>query len=300
MAATDTFVPTEYEWLLLRFNADQAARASEIEQQARARASARAPLKVLDLGAGAGANLLYLAPRLPATDQAWVLVDRDAALVERVRTCFDRMSAKVAAAVADDLVSFGDQRVTYQARTGDFLAATDPIWEQPWDLVVANAVFDMLSREQVDAFFALAAERWAGRRPTLYFTINLDHQLRFIPAHPDDDQVRAMFHGHMRRQQYYGRALGPDSAEAVTDLARVHGFTVTSGSSPWRIPADAGAMLHANLDFIERAADEMITDGADGIDRDPFARWLSARRESIERAELSLEVGHRDLLIEWP
>ncbi|GAB4560223.1 MAG: hypothetical protein Tsb0020_06740 [Haliangiales bacterium] len=310
MTSAAPFVPTEYNWLLLRFSADRQARASALgEALQRALTGAKQPLQILDLGAGAGANLLHLAPRLPAQAQSWTLIDRDAALVERVRACFAHMSEHLPglslpgrgpdASDADQLY-FDDRRIDYRAHTGDFLSPESPIYQQTFDLVSANAVFDLLTADQLDAFFQLAVAKWADSRPLMYFTINLDHTLRFAPARADDDLVRALFHAHMQRPQPPGRSLGPDSAAKLADLARAHGLRVTQGSSGWHIASDAKAMLHKNLDFIDGAVHELIAGGATELSAAAFDAWLAERRQAIEHGQLSLEVGHQDFLIEWP
>src|SRR5690606_5319221 len=85
--ATPAFVPTDYEWLRLRFEADRRSRSDALLSRVREHCTGRPTLRVLDLGAGAGANLVYLAPRLPVDEQDWVLVDRDGALLDRVPAC---------------------------------------------------------------------------------------------------------------------------------------------------------------------------------------------------------------------
>jgi SAM-dependent methyltransferase len=301
-----SFVPAEYEWLLLRFEADRRSRAPDLLARAQEHAGRRAPARVLDLGAGSGSNLLYLGPRLPAPVQEWTLIDRDAALVSRVATSFAALGPRLADMTpAAGALRASDRDIRYQAVNGDFLRGDGGVFQQPWDLVVANAVFDLLSAEQLARFFDLAVEHWQGR-PPMYFTINLDHELALAPAAAHDDAVRALFHAHMQRQQGFGRALGPDSAEALARIAGQRGLLVHVAPSPWRIGADQPEMLHANLDFVDHAVHEMLA--APAAERTRAARldlasldhWLAERRAQIDRGELTLAVGHQDLWITWP
>jgi SAM-dependent methyltransferase len=301
-----SFVPAEYEWLLLRFEADRRSRAPDLLARAQEHAGRRAPARVLDLGAGSGSNLLYLAPRLPAPAQEWTLIDRDAALVSRVATSFAALGPRLADMTpAAGALRASDLDIRYQAVNGDFLRGDGGVFQQPWDLVVANAVFDLLSAEQLARFFDLAVEHWQGR-PAMYFTINLDHELALAPAAAHDDAVRALFHAHMQRQQGFGRALGPDSAEALARIAGQRGLLVHVAPSPWRIGADQPEMLHANLDFVDHAVHEMLAAPeaerarAARLDLADLDRWLAERRAQIEGGELTLTVGHQDLWITWP
>jgi SAM-dependent methyltransferase len=305
--ASPSFVPAEYEWLLLRFEADRQSRAPSLLAKAQEHVAQRAPVRILDLGAGSGSNLLYLAPRLPATAQEWTLIDRDAALVSRVEACFAAMAPGIPGMeLGAGELRAGDRTVRYRLEVGDFLRGDGGVFTQSWDLVVANAVFDLLSAEQLARFFDLAVEHWQRSRPPMYFTINLDRELGIAPAATDDHAVRALFHAHMQRQQWFGRALGADSAEAMTCIAAQCGLLVHTAPSPWRIGADQPEMLHANLDFIDRAAHEMLAGAPEASGRGhalsvaELDRWLAERRAQIDRGGLALSVGHQDLWITWP
>jgi hypothetical protein len=300
-APEPSFEPLAYEWLLLRFDADRDSRSPAVEAHVHEDVEGLAELRVLDLGAGAGANMLYLAPRLPVARQHWTLIDRDRALVENVGACV-RTFARRVPGLSDhgDELRFGDTRVTWRALDDDFLRPTCPIYDEPVDLVVANAVFDLLSADQLDRFLALAVSRWRDARPGLYFTIHLDHDLTLAPAHPDDDAVRALFHAHMQRVQSFGRALGPDSASVLASSLRAVGFEVVREPSPWRIGARDAAFLQANLDFIEGAVRDMIVAGDPRLGMAELDRWLADRRQAIADGALTMEIAHQDIWAEWP
>jgi SAM-dependent methyltransferase len=306
-SASPSFVPAEYEWLLLRFEADRQSRAPSLLASAQEHAGRCAPLRILDLGAGSGSNLLYLAPRLPAAAQEWTLIDRDAALVSRVEASFAAMAPGIAGMeLGAGELRAGDRTIRYRLEIGDFLRGDGGVFAQSWDLVVANAVFDLLSAEQLARFFDRAVEHWQRSRPPMYFTINLDYEFALEPAAAHDDAVRAVFHAHMQRQQGFGRALGAGSAQAMERIAAQRGLIVHTAPSPWRIGADQPRMLHANLDFVDHAVHELLAQPDAAEDRvralsvANLDRWLDERRAQIDRGELALSVGHHDLWITWP
>lgn len=295
------FEPPSFEWLLLRYDADRDARSQAVESLVHEHVEDRDFVRVLDLAAGAGAGMIYLAPRLPVPRQQWTLLDRDPALAERVRTGVRTFQRRIPGIEhRGDEILFDDNRVTYQALTGDFLSPACPIYDQPVDLVVVHALFDLLPAETLDRFLALAMSRWRDARPAFYFTIHLDHGFALAPAHPDDDRVRALFHAHMQRPQSAGRALGPDSAGVLLTSLRAVGLEVEHASSPWRIGARETAFLQANLDFVEDAARDMIVDGDPTMRMDELERWLAHRRDAIAAEALTMEIAHQDIWATWP
>ena len=295
------FEPPSFEWLLLRYDADRDARSQAVESLVHEHVEDRDLVRVLDLGAGAGAGLIYLAPRLPVPRQEWTLIDRDPALAERVRTgvgMFQRRIPGIEHRV--DEILFDDNHVTYQTLSSDFLSPACPIYDQPVDLVVAHALFDLRSADELDRFLALAMSRWHDAQPAFYFTIHLDHGFALTPEHPDDDRVRALFHAHMQRPQSFGRALGPDSASVLLTSLRAVGLEVVHAPSPWRIGARETAFLQANLDFVEDAARDMIVDGDTFMRMDELERWLAQRRDAIAAEALTMEIAHQDIWATWP
>lgn len=295
------FEPPSFEWLLLRYDADRDARSQAVESHVHEHLEDSDLVRVLDIGAGAGASMIYLAPRLPVTRQQWTLISRDPALAEHVRACVRMFHRRIPGIEQQgDEIAFDQNLVTYQTLSDDFLRPECPIYDQPVDLVVAHALFDLLSADQLDRFLALAMSRWRDAQPAFYFTIHLDHGFSLAPAHPGDDRVRALFHAHMQRQQGFGRALGPDSASVLVTSLRAVGLEVVHEPSPWRIGARETAFLQANLDFIEDAARDMIADGDRSMSMDDLERWLADRRDAIAAEALTMEIAHQDIWATWP
>lgn len=297
------FVPANYDWLLLRFDADEASRSPALVQAVSAYAAGRGQIRVLDLGAGAGANLLHVAPLLPIATQHWTLVDRDATLVERVQAFHETFARRRPGLVEVEghRLRFQDRLVDYHAHVGNFLDAACPIYREAPDLVVANAVFDLMTAEQFGAFLDLACTHWRAARPAIYFTIHPDGDVRFEPGDDDDARITALFHAHMRRPQSFGRAMGATSAGEMRRALEARGFQVTTAPSGLRMHGAEKTLLHANLDFFESAVGEMIAMGAgDGLTAPALQRWVAHKRQLIDLGLLAMEIGQQDHWARWP
>lgn len=299
------FVPAAYDWLLLRFAADEVSRSPALMQAVSTYAATVTPVRIhiVDLGAGAGANLLHIAPFLPVPNQRWTLVDRDATLVQRVQAFHDTFARERPGLFEVDgqYLRFQNKRVRFHANIGNFLDADCPIYHETPNLIVANAVFDLMTAEQFGTFLHLARAYWGDGHPPMYFTIHPDGNVRFTPGEDDDARVIALFHGHMRRVQSFGRAMGASSAQEIVRAFEQRGFRVVTEPSTLRLRGEDKNLLHANLDFFESAASEMIATGqGDGMTAPELQRWVANKRGLIEQGALALEIGQIDHWARWP
>lgn len=253
-------------WLDLRAGFDSAARSRALEVELAAWVSARVaatgrPLQVVDLGAGSGNNRRHLAARLPV-DQAWTLVDADAALL-------------ASAARADPTVA---------VRRLDL--ATDPDRAMPdgTDLVTASALIDLVSAPWLARLIARVDALGAA----LLVVLTYDGRTRWQPADPLDARVLELVNLHQRRDKGFGPALGPNAAAALAGLARGR---LVADRSDWVIAPGDAAMRAALVEGWAGAAVEASPGEADDI-----AAW---RNRSIGRAA-RLTVGHVDQLVMPP
>lgn len=179
-------------WLALREPHDAAARAAELVGLLRThppmtRNGADAALvarEIVDLGSGSGANLRWLAPRLGG-EQAWLLVDHDAALLAAAeRTLLEWAAATGAAALAespargpgrdgwlDDIVVTGaDFACRVRRARADLAADLERIELPERALVTSSALLDLVSAEWLDAL----ARRCDATSADVYFALTYD------------------------------------------------------------------------------------------------------------------------------
>ena len=206
-----TAVWTFPEWLRLREPADAEARSGELVDELRRHLPAAGPLVIHDLGGGSGAMGRWLAPRLPQP-QHWVIHDRDEDLL--------------ALAVADPPAG-----VTVEARRGD-ITRPAPDALAGADVVVASALLDMLTADELTRMLAACAGR------PLLIAMTVTGRVSFAPPEPLDVPLGVAFNAHQRRD---GR-LGPDAMPAALDAL---GAEVLVRPSPWHLGAAHAELMTA-------------------------------------------------------
>jgi len=206
-----TAVWTFPEWLRLREPADAEARSGELVDELRRHLPAAGPLVIHDLGGGSGAMGRWLAPRLPQP-QHWVIHDRDEDLL--------------ALAVADPPAG-----VTVEARRGD-ITRPAPDALAGADVVVASALLDMLTADELTRMLAACAGR------PLLIAMTVTGRVSFAPPEPLDVPLGVAFNAHQRRD---GR-LGPDAVPAALDAL---GAEVLVRPSPWHLGAAHAELMTA-------------------------------------------------------
>ncbi|QBQ55640.1 class I SAM-dependent methyltransferase [Nitrosococcus wardiae] len=272
------------DWLLLRYPLDATARNRHLEAQALSQLSAGERLRVLDLGAGAGANVGYYCRLLPPPAQWW-LVERDAGLLKQL----PRFVKGVGEEEGNNIIP----KAIHPVR-GNFLDPNCPIYSHSFELVLANAVFDLLSADQFQRLLQLFRQAWGKPFPLFLFTLNLDRGLCFDPTDKETEYWCRRYEEHMHRPQHFGRAMAAHCGQWMEELFLEHGFKVESGPSVWEIsPLQTGALL-AKLDFFEKAMTAWM--GTDTRQRNSFQQWLAQKRQQAYQQELSLLVPHRDVL----
>ena len=288
-AGSDGPVRVTPGWLALREPADAAARPGEFaetiarrlaERQIRAGAQ---ELTIHDLGAGTGSVLRWLAPLLPGP-QRWVLHDSDAELARHAH--------------CDGLRAARDQPVRVEYRIDDVtrLAATDLAGA---DLITASALVDILTADEIRRLVTACA---TASCPAL-LSLGVTGVVAMNPPHPLDATLMVAFNEHQRRPARGGRLLGPEGADFAAGEFAVRNYTVSIMQSPWLLGGDERAPTgEGPPDRGGALAAEWLRGWVDaGIEQRPdLARdsrtYLRTRDEQIARGELTISVGHIDVL----
>ncbi|MFO7646903.1 class I SAM-dependent methyltransferase [Halomonas campaniensis] len=237
---------------------------------------------IVDLGCGSGSNLRFLAPRLPGP-QRWRLVDHDPALLALAR--------RHGATLRDP----AGARLTLEACCRDLAPVDDGLLAGA-DLVVASALFDLVSRPWAEALVAAAA----GRHQALLFTLSVDGDWAFLDAagqrleDDEDAAVRALFQAHQRRDKGLGPALGGDAPAVLAAAMATAGYRVESAATPWHLAAGERELLPLAEQLVQGWYDAALAQAPEEQAR--LFRWRSRRLAGLAAGELGLTVGHRDLL----
>ncbi len=289
-AAPPAAVPRERfaaDWLASREALDARSRSHCLTGLAAGWLAARpqahgGPVGIVDLGSGSGSNLRFLASRLPGP-QRWRLVDHDPALLALAR--------RQAATLRDP--TGARPRVATHHRD---LAPVDDDLLAGADLVVASALFDLVTRDWAEALVAAAA----ARHQAMLFSLSVDGDWAFLGAageRREDDEdlaVRALFQAHQRRDKGLGPALGGDAPAVLAAAMAAAGYRVESASTPWHVAAGDPERLPLAERLVHGWHDAAVEQAPEEGRR--LAHWRERRLAGLAAGELGLTVGHRDLL----
>jgi hypothetical protein len=269
------------EWLALREPFDIAARDDELANSFLAQvAQGTQGLQlaqagpVVDLGAGTGSNisrLRSLAAKL-GHQLSWRHVDNDDDLLVLAR---QRFSGDGAVAIAQL----------------DIALALDAAL-QGASAVTCAALLDLVSA----AWIHQLADHLASGRLPLLALLTYDGRMQWSLADAADAVLAKAFHRDMLRDQGFGPALGPAAAIALDAALTERGAITQLRDSYWRIAASDSAMLTAMNASLSAAA----LRSAHGLERSAIEAWSARRSRQIADGNVSLVVGHQELLATWP
>lgn len=297
--------PVAADWLALRRAADSRARGASLPLLAELRQHLmrqKGPVTVHDIGAGTGANQDWLAPRLgaadlggtsstthatPPLDQVWLLLDHDANLLD------------LAAHLSHPRV-LATRRA--QARVEDLPSHLAAV-EGP-RLLSCSALLDLLTSHQIELLCRACV---ATGTPAL-LALSVTGEVRLSPAHPDDQRINAAFDAHQHRgaddegpddiRNGAVALAGPDGWRLAQEAFERMGWVVRTARTDWELGRELGLAQMSRRFLTDRieAVSELAEHRGDCDLADAAQHWLAARLASLDRGELRIDVGHRDLL----
>jgi SAM-dependent methyltransferase len=272
-----------FDWLDRREPMDGRSRSHQLTGLAADWLSQRpGPHRILDLGSGSGSNLRFLAPRLPGP-QHWRLLDHDTDLLAHAR----RQSGL--------LRDLSGNRVSVETSCRD-LASVDEGYLAGSDLVVASALFDLVSRSWVESL----VQACARHRQSILITLSVDGDWAFFDAHgqrfedAEDNAVRTLFQAHQVRDKGLGTALGGEAPAVLTTCLTEACYHVDGASTPWHLMAGDPEGLGLAEGLVTGWHDAALEQAPTEADR--LAEWRERRLAGLASGELGVMVGHRDIL----
>ena len=250
-------------WLALREPVDHASRSLTLARAVAAVLPPVRPLRIVDLGSGTGSNVRYLSPLLPSP-QKWLVVDRDASLLEKSKTA--------GVAIETRAMNLGE---------------LDPAVIAGAHLVTASALLELVS----DRWLHELASACRAHGAAALFALTYNGGSDCAPREPEDDHVRELFNTHQRRNDKgFGVAAGSDAVDRAAEAFRNSGYNVRREPSDWILTPDTRLLQIQLVDGWAEAASEIAPTESSAIDN-----WRARRYAHIDAGRSTIVVRHEDL-----
>jgi hypothetical protein len=269
-----------------------------LEQKLVARPSAR--LRVIEVGAGLGTMPARLIERGLLEHADYTLLDQDAGLLHESRAWLTRWAddAGLSAQQTAGGLQLSDEQgcsiaLTYRtAELSEFLKQGDG----PYDLVIANAVLDLVDVPAVlPGLLSLLAPDGL-----YWFSVNYDGETILLPELADDAAFLATYNRSMDTRQRNGAPAGDSKTgrHLFTHLKNAGATISSAASSDWVVFASEGQYPHAEAEFLRHIIDTMDHElrRHASVDAQALARWIAERYAQIDRAELVYIAHQLDFL----
>ena len=253
--------------------------------------------QVLEVGAGLGTMVARLMDWGVVGTGEYILLDADRPLLDDSRRWLRDWAAArgLRSDLLPDGLQVGDLRVRLEhAELGRYLEAAHGAQEVPADVLIANAVLDLVD---VPAILP-GLLRLLVPGGVYWFTINYDGESIFAPGHPHDNQVMQAYHRDMDERVRYGRPAGDSrTGRRLFHYLRAAGApALAAGSSDWVVsagpdgnyPDDEAYFLRSILGTIQNA----LRGRQDRVEPADLANWLAVRGRQLAAGEL-VYIAHQ-------
>jgi SAM-dependent methyltransferase len=262
------------------------------------------PLRVLELGAGIGTMIERAVEWgfLPG-EVHYTAIDAQASTIEEAKRRLPAWADEHGYTyhIEGDtlIVRHSSGRMRVRLLTADMFAFADTTAGESHDLIIANAILDLVHLPSgLPRLFRLLEPDGL-----FYFSITFDGATVFEPQlAPDlDEQIEALYHADMDARRLNGLPTGGSRAgrSLLRELLAAGAPMLAAGSSDWVVcpigsggyPADETFFLHHIVQTIANALD-----GHPELDAEAFASWIARRYQQIDAGELIYIAHQLDVL----
>lgn len=280
------------DWLQERYPFDAEARNKPLESKVLAHFANQEEIILVDVGAGTGSNCLYFIEQL-SQNQKWYLIEQNEALekatIRRLKDFaayhkydFDRKKNTVT-------IQSIKKKIVVTIINGSLLNLPNLVDLKQVDLVLANAVFDLFSKTQIEAFVNIIVDNQLAFYPTLNY-----EGMAFLPSDPFDEVFIDQYNAHMERPQDFGEALGKNASQYMVELFAAKKCPTNTAESIWQIEPDDIKMHYYLLNFMENALGELNLAPAMQAN---FEKWVQRKKDLIITRQQRLEISHLDIFV---
>ena len=255
------------EWLRLREPFDHAARSTALIETLLDILPASRPLRILELAAGLGSGMRFLAPLLP-TPQHWTMIDHDPALL-----------ASIGQPPTNKITL---ETLEFDLRELDKLSFST-------DLVSTQALLDLVSDDWLESL----VNRLADQSIPILAALTVDGRVRWSPEDPRDAEIQQAFRAHQTSDRGFGPSVGTQAILELERLLSARNYTIIRKQADWSIAPAFARILKELVDGTAEAAMEACSNITT---TKTVTDWHRRRRSAIASGDLSLQVGHLDLL----
>jgi len=294
---TDTVMTKNQElaqWLELRIPYDTIARNPVIEAICQQYLKHYKCLRIVDLGAGTGANCRYYLSKF-SQEQEWFLVEQNQELLEIAFTNLASWAVQNGYEAKSQHLKLNLEsqvhKITIQGIVGSILDLEKLIDLKNFNLAVANAVFDLFSKQQFHTFLKYLHKYQLPLLTTINYT-----GMNFIPQTDEDVDFIQYYDLHMKRPQDFGKGMGDECGTGIWETMQVMGMKGLQGESPWEIGSSDRTFLELILDFMKISIPEIISEESLHQKLDI---WLNKKQQMIAQKQLNCHVTHQDFWAYW-
>lgn len=289
----ETAALASIHWHDERFKYDCEARNQKVEQACFHHFFGKKEMTIVDLGSGTGSNCLYFFEKFPS-QQNWIFIEQEEKIsryaLNRLGIAADKKGYQVTHGDQSLLLEKEDRRIHIKYITASFLNLVDLVDLDQVDLVMASAVFDLISFSQFVQFGSVLLEKKLPLLTTLNYA-----EMNFNSDAPSDVVFIEKYESFMNRPQEFGKAMGKKCPRILVDFFQKQEAQVEYGPSIWKLEGDAAQVMnHHLLNFMEAASHQMITESDDRV---LFKDWITSKRDAADDGILHTYVQYYDLFV---